>query len=298
MSTALKVKVYHDEDADLKWLKGKKIVVVGYGSQGHGQALNLRDSQMDVKIAVRQGGRGWNLALKHGWEEGKNLLSDVGAAVKDADWVHILVPDESQKDLYDKTIAPNLKKGAVLGFSHGFNIRFGQIVPPKGAGQLKPPCHPPIQDIHKVGDEYSCGGGDPPLLNSGQDGKKSKGHIGHREKIGHHGGGLFQLLFWLNQLVHLAMTVSPPRTRVPCFTTTSTFVGNNKSTWDPKRMSPIRSPCFTSCPSLAQHNTRRAIKPAIWVTTTSPLGLLMVKAFCSFLIWASGSRASKNVPLV
>ena len=64
---ALKAKVYHDEDADLKWLKGKRVLVIGYGSQGHGQALNLRDSDIDVRIAVRKDGRGWNLALKHCW---------------------------------------------------------------------------------------------------------------------------------------------------------------------------------------------------------------------------------------
>src|SRR4051794_25304896 len=92
-NSALKAKVYHDEDADLKWLKGKRIVVVGYGSQGHGQALNLRDSGLDVHIAVRKGGRGWNLALKHGWAEGKNLSDNVAGEVKQADWVHILLPD-------------------------------------------------------------------------------------------------------------------------------------------------------------------------------------------------------------
>src|SRR5436190_290886 len=74
-SPALKAKVYHDQDADLKYLKGKRVVVIGYGSQGHGQALNLRDSNIDVHIAVREGGRGWSLALKHGWIKGKNLSS-------------------------------------------------------------------------------------------------------------------------------------------------------------------------------------------------------------------------------
>ena len=128
--SALKAKVYHDEDADLKWLKGKRVVVIGYGSQGHGQALNLRDSNIDVHIAVRKGGRGWNLALKHGWKAGVNLSSDIGAEVKQADWVHILLPDETQAEVYHADIAPNLKKGAVIAFSHGFNIRYSQIVPP------------------------------------------------------------------------------------------------------------------------------------------------------------------------
>ncbi|OVE78462.1 hypothetical protein BVX98_00085, partial [bacterium F11] len=88
--TTIKAKVYHDEDADLKWLKGKRIVVVGYGSQGHGQALNLRESKLDVHIAVREGGRGWSLAQKHGWVQGENLSSDIAAEIREADWIHIL----------------------------------------------------------------------------------------------------------------------------------------------------------------------------------------------------------------
>ncbi|MFN0117874.1 MAG: ketol-acid reductoisomerase [Elusimicrobiota bacterium] len=129
-ASVLKAKVYHDEDADLKYLKGKRVVVIGYGSQGHGQALNLRDSKIDVHIAVRKGGRGWNLALKHGWEEGKNLFDDIASEVKKADWTHILLPDETQAEVWDKDIFPYLKKGSVVAFSHGFNIRYSQIVPP------------------------------------------------------------------------------------------------------------------------------------------------------------------------
>src|ERR1041384_1228988 len=92
-TSVLKAKVYHDQDADLKYLKGKRVVVVGYGSQGHGQALNLRDSNINVHIAVREGGRGWALALKHGWVKGKNLSSDLAGEIRQADWVHILLPD-------------------------------------------------------------------------------------------------------------------------------------------------------------------------------------------------------------
>ncbi len=145
-TNGLKVKVYHDEDADLKYLAGKRIVVIGYGSQGHGQALNLKDSKLDVHIAVRKGGRGWNLAIKHGWIEGKNLSDNIAQEVKEADWVHILLPDETQAEVWKESIEPNLKKGATVAFSHGFNIRFGQIVPrkdndivliaPKGPGHL------------------------------------------------------------------------------------------------------------------------------------------------------------------
>src|SRR5882762_10177509 len=79
---------FYEKDSDIKLLKGKKIVVLGYGSQGHAQALNLKDSGLDVTVSVRKGGKGFNLALKHGWQEGKNLLTDNAAAVKGADWVH------------------------------------------------------------------------------------------------------------------------------------------------------------------------------------------------------------------
>lgn len=120
-------KVYTDKDADLKWLRGKTIAVLGYGSQGHGQALNLKDSGMNVTISVRENGRGWQLAKKHGWTP----TSDNVAAVRGADWVQILLPDETQGEVWRREIAPNLKKGAVVSFSHGFNIRYSQIVPPK-----------------------------------------------------------------------------------------------------------------------------------------------------------------------
>ncbi len=163
---ALKAKVYHDEDADLKWLDGKKIVVIGYGSQGHGQALNLRDSKMDVKIAVREGGRGWALALKHGWKPGKNLSSDLAASVKEADWVHILLPDENQAEVWNAVIAPNLKKGSTIGFSHGFNIRYSQIVPPKDCDVV---LVAPKGPGHLVRRTFEEGRGTPALLAVYQD---------------------------------------------------------------------------------------------------------------------------------
>ena len=97
-------KHYSEKNADLKFLKGKKIVILGYGSQGHGQALNLRDSGLNVTVSVRKGGRGYNLALKHGWQEGKNLFTNNKEAVKGADWVHFLLPDETQKEVWELTI--------------------------------------------------------------------------------------------------------------------------------------------------------------------------------------------------
>ncbi len=92
LSNGLKAKTYYDNDADLNLLKGKKIVILGYGSQGHAQALNLKDSNLDVLVSVRPGGRGWKLAEKHGWIAGKNLASNNVEAVKQADWIHFLLP--------------------------------------------------------------------------------------------------------------------------------------------------------------------------------------------------------------
>jgi ketol-acid reductoisomerase len=159
-------KVYYDNDADLKWLKNKKIVILGYGSQGHGQALNLRDSGMNVKVSVRSGGRGHNLALKHGWTPGKDLLNDNVAAVRDADWVHFLLPDETQGRVWREEVAPNLKKGAVLSWSHGFNIRFGQVVPPKEADVV---LIAPKGPGHLVRRTYEDGKGTPALMAVEQD---------------------------------------------------------------------------------------------------------------------------------
>jgi ketol-acid reductoisomerase len=159
-------KNYYDKDADLKLLKGKKIVVLGYGSQGHAQAQNLKDSGLDVAVAVRKGGRGWNLAVKHGWIEGKNLFSNNAEAVKKADWIHFLLPDETQGRVWREDVAPNLKKGAVLSWSHGFNIRFGQVVPPKEADVV---LIAPKGPGHLVRRTYEEGKGTPALVAVEQD---------------------------------------------------------------------------------------------------------------------------------
>src|SRR5512136_96901 len=115
---------YFDDDADLGVLKGKKIAVIGYGSQGRGQSLNLRDSGLSVIIGLRPG-KSWDRAKKEGFE-----VLPVKDAVKKADVVQILVPDELQAAAYRADIGPNLKPKTCLMFSHGFNIHFGQIVPP------------------------------------------------------------------------------------------------------------------------------------------------------------------------
>lgn len=120
------VKIYHDADADLKVLKGKKIAVIGYGSQGRAQALSLKDSGMDVVVGLRKDGKSWNAAKKDGV-----AVAEVSKAVKGADIVMILLPDEVQEGVYTNHIAPNLKDGAALYFSHGFAITYGTVKPPK-----------------------------------------------------------------------------------------------------------------------------------------------------------------------
>ena len=116
--------MYYDKDADLKVLKGKTIAVIGYGSQGHAQALNLKDSGLKVIIGLRKGSNSRKKAEADGMK-----VMDVSEAVKAADIVHILAPDETQSKLYYSEIEPNLKKGAALSFSHGFNIHYNQIIP-------------------------------------------------------------------------------------------------------------------------------------------------------------------------
>ena len=118
-------KIYYDQDADLGVLKGKKIAILGYGSQGHAQALNLRDSGLEVIVAQRPGSRNYELAREHGFEP-----VGVEEAVREADYIQILLPDTVQPSVYEASIKPHLREGMVLGFSHGFNIHYNQIVPP------------------------------------------------------------------------------------------------------------------------------------------------------------------------
>src|SRR5471032_603043 len=106
--------VYYDKDADLNLLKGKKIAMLGYGSQGHAHALNLRDSGASVVIGTRPGGKTWDLAAGHGWSP-----APVQEAVKGADWIMMLLPDTAQAQVWHDDVAAHIKPGAVLGFSHG-----------------------------------------------------------------------------------------------------------------------------------------------------------------------------------
>jgi len=155
------MKVYYDKDADLSLIKGRKVTIVGYGSQGHAHAQNLNDSGIKVTVGLRKGGASWSKAKKAGLK-----VEEVAKAVKDADVVMMLLPDENIPSVYYGEVEPNMKKGAALAFAHGFNVHYNQVVPrpdvdvimvaPKGPG-------------HTVRSEYLRGGGVPSLIAVHQD---------------------------------------------------------------------------------------------------------------------------------
>ena len=118
-------KMYYEKDCDLGYLKGKRVAIIGYGSQGHAHAQNLHDSGVDVIVGLYNGSKSWPIAEKDGL-----TVMTAADATKAADVIMILINDEKQKALYEKDIAPNLSEGKALAFAHGFNIHFGQIVPP------------------------------------------------------------------------------------------------------------------------------------------------------------------------
>ncbi len=155
------VKVYYDQDVDMGVLRDKTIAVIGYGSQGHAQAQNMRDSGLDVIIGVRPGGPSWNKAKQDGFE-----VFSIEEASKRADIIHILIPDMAQPEVYEKSIAPNLSEGKALGFAHGFNIHFKTIVPPPYVDVIMvAPKAPGV----KVRESYVAGFGTPALVAVYQD---------------------------------------------------------------------------------------------------------------------------------
>ena len=118
------MKVYYDKDADLSLVKGKKVTIIGYGSQGHAHAQNLQDSGVKVTVALRKGGASWDKAKKGGVK-----VAEMAEAIKGADIVMVLLPDEHHAQVYKEFIEPNMKKGGSLAFAHGFNIHYGLIQP-------------------------------------------------------------------------------------------------------------------------------------------------------------------------
>ena len=158
------VKIFYDKDANLGILKKKKIVIMGYGSQGHAHANNLKESGMDVVVAETKGAN-WDKAVAAGF----TVLSAAEAA-KEGDIIMVLLPDEIQADVYKAEIAPNMKKGIYLGFAHGFNIHFGQIVPPADVNVFMVA---PKGPGHLVRAEYLKGSGVPCLIAVHQDPSKN-----------------------------------------------------------------------------------------------------------------------------
>ncbi len=155
------MKVYYDKDADLSLIKGKKVTIVGYGSQGHAHANNLKDSGVDVTVALREGS---SSAIKA--ENSGLKVSNVAEAVAAADVVMILTPDEFQSQLYRDEIEPNIKKGATLAFAHGFAIHYNQVVPREDLDVIM---IAPKAPGHTVRSEFERGGGIPDLIAIFQD---------------------------------------------------------------------------------------------------------------------------------
>jgi ketol-acid reductoisomerase len=150
------MKVYYDKDADLSLIKGKKVTILGYGSQGHAHSLNLHDSGMKVTVGLRKGGPSWDKAKKAGLK-----VAEVGEAVKSADIVMMLMPDEHIAAVYKSEVEPNLKKGGALAFAHGFNIHYGQVIPRKDIDVWMVA---PKAPGHTVRSTYAAGGGTPMLV--------------------------------------------------------------------------------------------------------------------------------------
>ena len=183
------MKVYYDKDCDLSLIKGKKVTIVGYGSQGHAHAQNLNESGVKVTVGLRKGGASWDKARKAGLK-----VAEVAEAVKTADLVMMLLPDENIGDVYKSEVEPNIKKGAALAFAHGFNVHYGVVTPradldvimiaPKGPG-------------HLVRSTYVGGGGVPALIAIHQDqsGKARHLALSYAKAIGGSRGGVIETNF-------------------------------------------------------------------------------------------------------
>jgi len=158
------MKVFYDKDCDLKLIKNRKVAVIGYGSQGHAHAQNLNDSGAKVIVGVRKEGPSWEKVKKAGLKP-----AEIADAVKGADFVMLLMPDEHIGDVYRSEIEPNLKKGATLAFAHGFNIHYGQVNPRE---EIDVVMVAPKAPGHTVRSTYAQGGGVPMLVAVHQDESK------------------------------------------------------------------------------------------------------------------------------
>jgi len=181
--------IYYDNDADLSLLKDKTIAILGYGSQGHAQAQNLRDSGCNVIIGQRTGSANYELAVSHGFEP---MPAD--EATKRADIVNVLLPDEVQADVFRGQIRDNLSPGNILMCSHGFNVHFGQVEAPDGVDTL---LVAPKGPGHLVRSEFEAGGGVPCLIAIGDDSSDDTKNIGlaYAKGIGGTRGGVIETTF-------------------------------------------------------------------------------------------------------
>ena len=153
--------IYYEQDADLNLLKGKKIAIIGYGSQGHAHALNLKDSGCDVRVGLYVGSKSWDTAVNAGL-----VVKTVAEAAAEADMIMMLAPDMKQPDIYRESIAPNLKPGKMLMFAHGFAIHYSTIIPPEDVDVVMVA---PKAPGHRVREIFPEGQGVPGLLAIYQD---------------------------------------------------------------------------------------------------------------------------------
>jgi ketol-acid reductoisomerase len=182
-------KIYYDQDADLGLLKGKKIAIMGYGSQGHAHALNLRDSGQDVVVGLYKGSKSWAAAEKDGLK-----VAPVADAAKLGDVVMILLPDQTQRQVFDESIRGGLGKGKMLMFAHGFNIHFNQVVPPPDVDVTM---IAPKAPGHVMRDLFTQGPGVPALVAVQQDvtGKAKDMALAYGKGVGCTRAGVIETTF-------------------------------------------------------------------------------------------------------
>ena len=183
------MKVYYDKDADLSLVKGKNVTIIGYGSQGHAHAQNLSDSGIKVTVGLRKGGASWIKA-----EKANLKVAEVADAVKNADIVMMLLPDEQIAAVYKSDVEPNIKQGASLAFAHGFNVHYGQVVP---RADLDVWMVAPKAPGHTVRSTYVAGGGVPHLIavNADKSGKARDLALAYAVGIGAGRAGILETTF-------------------------------------------------------------------------------------------------------
>jgi ketol-acid reductoisomerase len=184
----MEFKVFYEQDADLRWIRSQKVAVVGYGSQGHAHALNLKDSEVDVVVGLAKTSPSRAKA-----EEAGLCVTTVAEAVAAADLVMMLVPDEVMADVYREEVAPHLRPGAHLAFAHGFNVHFGKIVPPAGVHTF---LVAPKSPGHMVRRQFEAGKGVPCLVATlGDDAATLTMALSYAKAIGGTRAGVFQTSF-------------------------------------------------------------------------------------------------------